>query len=128
VLAIGNPEGFGNALSNGIVSGIRDLDDIRIIQTTVPISSGSSGGALLDMDGRLIGLTTAMLRGAQNLNCAVPINAVRGALAQAIVAVRAEEERQIRQRAEEELAGRRAQELERRRLNPTFVPHSPRPI
>jgi formylglycine-generating enzyme len=116
VLAIGNPEGFGNTLSNGIISGIRDLDDFRMIQTTVPISSGSSGGALLDMDGRLIGLTTLMSRGAQNLNFAVPINAVRSAIPQAIAAIRAEEQRQIQQRAEEEIARRRAQQLERRRL------------
>jgi hypothetical protein len=87
-----------------------------MIQTTVPISSGSSGGALLDVDGRLIGLTTAGFQNAQNLNFAVPINAVRDALPHAIARVQAEEQRQIRQKAEEEVARRRDQELERRRL------------
>ena len=75
VIAIGNPLGLSNTLSSGIISGIRtDLEDYKLIQTTTPISPGSSGGPLLNMNGEVIGLTTMYLKGGQNLNIAVPIN------------------------------------------------------
>lgn len=75
VIAIGNPLGLSNTLSSGIISGIRtDLEDYKLIQTTTPISPGSSGGPLLNMKGEVIGLTTMYLKGGQNLNFAVPVN------------------------------------------------------
>lgn len=78
VIAIGNPAGWENSLSEGIVSGIREVDNLRLIQTTAPVSAGSSGGALLNMAGELIGITTLKSSEAQqNLNFAVPINVVK---------------------------------------------------
>lgn len=75
VIAIGNPLGLSNTLSSGIISGIRtDLEDYKLIQTTTPISPGSSGGPLINMDGEVVGLTTAYLEGGQNLNFVVPVN------------------------------------------------------
>ena len=75
VIAIGNPLGLSNTLSSGIISGIRtDLEDYKLIQTTTPISPGSSGGPLLNMKGEVIGITTMYLKGGQNLNFAVPVN------------------------------------------------------
>lgn len=56
VFAIGNPEGFEKTLSNGIVSGYRDSE--TYIQTTTPITHGSSGGPLFNMKGEVIGITT----------------------------------------------------------------------
>jgi len=56
VFAIGNPRGFEQTLSNGIVSGYRDKSSY--IQTTTPITHGSSGGPLFNMDGKVIGITT----------------------------------------------------------------------
>jgi len=81
VVAIGNPEGLGDTISTGIVSGMRTLNGRRCIQTTAPISHGSSGGALLDMDGRLIGITEAGMEEGENLNFAVTLEYVRHFLA-----------------------------------------------
>jgi serine protease Do len=70
IVAIGSPLGLFNTISDGIISGFRDFGDIEVLQITAPISPGSSGGALLDMHGNLIGITTAGFEG-QNLNLAV---------------------------------------------------------
>ncbi|SHK13871.1 trypsin-like peptidase domain-containing protein [Desulforamulus aeronauticus] len=72
IVAIGSPLGLFNSVSDGIVSGFRDIDSTPMIQFTAPISNGSSGGALLDMFGRLVGLITAGFNQGQNLNLAVP--------------------------------------------------------
>ena len=72
VYAIGAPEGLELTLSEGLVSGLRDFDNMRVIQTSAPISHGSSGGGLFDSEGRLIGITTFFLKKGQNLNFALP--------------------------------------------------------
>lgn len=72
VYAIGAPQGLELTLSNGLVSGIRKYKDTDYIQTTAPISQGSSGGGLFDAQGRLVGITTMFLKDGQNLNFAVP--------------------------------------------------------
>jgi S1-C subfamily serine protease len=77
VYAIGNPRGLENTLSEGIVSALQKLDDVLYIQTTAAISSGSSGGPLLAPDGAVVGVTTASLRGGQNLNFAIPASALQ---------------------------------------------------
>jgi S1-C subfamily serine protease len=69
---IGAPEGLELSLSEGLVSGLREVDDVRVIQTSAPISPGSSGGGLFDSEGRLIGVTTFFLKEGQNLNFALP--------------------------------------------------------
>jgi len=75
VTAIGNPYGWQNSLSDGLISGIREVDGLNLLQITAPISPGSSGGALFNMKGEVIGITTiASLWGPQNLNFAIPIN------------------------------------------------------
>ena len=72
VYAIGSPQGLELTISDGIVSGMRDLPQGRVIQTTAPISPGSSGGPLFDAYGRLVGIMTFQHRSGQNLNFAVP--------------------------------------------------------
>lgn len=73
VIAIGNPLGLESALSTGVVSGFRDVPQLgRAIQTTAPISPGSSGGGLFDSQGRLVGITSSTLVEGQNLNFAIP--------------------------------------------------------
>jgi len=77
VLAIGNPMGLESALSTGVVSGFRDLAERgRVIQTTAPISPGSSGGGLFDQEGGLVGITSTSLVEGQNVNFAIPVEAV----------------------------------------------------
>ncbi len=72
VYAIGSPQGLELTISDGIVSGMRNLPQGRVIQTTAPISPGSSGGPLFDVYGRLVGIMTFQHRSGQNLNFAVP--------------------------------------------------------
>jgi hypothetical protein len=73
VVALGSPQGLELTISEGIISGIRDLSGgDRLLQTTAAISHGSSGGGLFDGQGRLVGITTLYLAESQNLNFAVP--------------------------------------------------------
>ncbi len=75
VIAIGSPLGLKNTVSNGILSGYFQ-DAIKVYQHTAPISPGSSGGALFDARGRLVGITYASIDGGQNINFAIPIKQV----------------------------------------------------
>ena len=72
VYAIGSPLGLLNTVSEGIVSGFVEDGDITAIQTSAPISHGSSGGALINEHGELIGITYAGIDAGQNLNFAIP--------------------------------------------------------
>lgn len=80
VFAVGNPEGLEKTISQGIVSGIRRLDDRDLLQITSPISHGSSGGPILNAKGEVIGVAVGMLEDGQNLNFAVPVKYVRALL------------------------------------------------
>jgi len=85
VLAIGNPFGIGQTVTTGIVSatgraGATDLDYEDFIQTDAAINPGNSGGALVDAEGRLIGINTAILSrsgGNQGIGFAIPANLAR---------------------------------------------------
>lgn len=81
VVAISSPEGLANSLSTGIVSGVRRLETHRVFQVTAPISQGSSGGALFNVAGEVIGIVTYVLKSGQNINFAIPINYARGLIA-----------------------------------------------
>lgn len=72
VIAIGAPHGLDLTISDGIVSSLRPLDGGTLIQTTAPVSPGSSGGGLFDSSGRLVGVVTFQMRTGQNLNFAAP--------------------------------------------------------
>jgi hypothetical protein len=74
VVAIGSPLGVQNTVSEGIVSKLWDDGDLQI---TAPISPGSSGGALFNMYGEVIGVTSWKIRDGENMNGAVPANYVR---------------------------------------------------
>ena len=71
VVAIGSPLGLFNSVSDGIISGFRVINDVDMIQFTAPISHGSSGGAVLNMYGEVIGISTAGFDNGQNINLAV---------------------------------------------------------
>ncbi len=72
IYAVGNPLGFGLAVSAGLVSSIGLHKGETRLFSSAPISPGSSGGGLFDGQGRLIGITTGFYPGAQNLNLALP--------------------------------------------------------
>lgn len=78
-VAIGNPQGLEHTVTSGVISAFRRLEGHRRMQISVPISPGSSGGPLFDLQGNVIGITTSgvVSEGAQNLNFAVPIEYVR---------------------------------------------------
>jgi hypothetical protein len=71
VFAIGSPLGLENSISEGIISGKRGQNDVLLLQTTTPVSQGSSGGGLFDAKGRFVGVTTFKLVEGENLNFAV---------------------------------------------------------
>jgi serine protease DegQ len=92
VLAIGNPFGFGNTVTSGIVSalgrtqlGINRYEDF--IQTDAAINPGNSGGALVDAAGRLIGINSTIFSrsgGSMGIGFAIPVTLARDVLAQII--------------------------------------------
>ena len=78
IVAISSPEGLVNSISTGVISGVRRFDTHRVFQITAPISNGSSGGALFNSRGEVIGIITYLFKSGQNINFAVPINYARG--------------------------------------------------
>ncbi len=74
VYAIGTPLGEENSMSEGIISGIRDKGFNSYIQITASISPGSSGGAVVNQLGELIGISSMSLVEGQNLNYAIPVS------------------------------------------------------
>ena len=74
VYAVGNPQGLEGTFSQGIVSSIREVGTDELLQITAPISPGSSGGPVLNGNGRVIGVSVATFEGGQNLNFAIPSN------------------------------------------------------
>ena len=82
IYVIGSPQGLENTISEGILSGIREVDrKHKILQMTAPISPGSSGGPLFNSDGEVVGVATFLIAETQNLNFAMPINLVLAGLA-----------------------------------------------
>jgi peptidoglycan hydrolase-like protein with peptidoglycan-binding domain len=71
VVAIGSPIGITNTVSIGNISALYEEEGVSEVQFTAPISPGSSGGALFDDSGEVIGITSAIYLDAQNINIAV---------------------------------------------------------
>jgi cytochrome c-type biogenesis protein CcmH/NrfG len=71
VFAVGAPYGLELSLSDGLIAALRHDNGVVLVQTTAPISRGSSGGGLFDAQGRLVGITTFYFSGSQNLNFAI---------------------------------------------------------
>ncbi|HHO77002.1 MAG TPA: Do family serine endopeptidase [Deltaproteobacteria bacterium] len=84
VFAIGNPFGFGHTLTQGIVSakarviGAGPYDSF--IQTDAAINPGNSGGPLMNMDGQVVGINTAIVSSGNGIGFAIPINMVKDIL------------------------------------------------
>ena len=86
VIAVGNPFGLENTVTAGIVSakgraiGAGPYDDF--IQTDASINPGNSGGPLIDLDGRVVGINTAIVPQGQGIGFAIPVNMAKRIMAQ----------------------------------------------
>lgn len=85
VYVVSHPTGLNWSAANGVLSAVRLADEVpgagqgfRVIQFTAPVSAGSSGGVLVDAQGRALGVIVGALAAGQNLNFAVPIANVKG--------------------------------------------------
>ena len=80
VIAIGNPLGYSNTVTTGVISAVdrtlsfRELEIRGLVQTDAPINPGNSGGPLLNVKGELIGVNTAIRADAQNIGFAIPVD------------------------------------------------------
>jgi S1-C subfamily serine protease len=88
VVAIGNPYGLDFTVTAGVVSALgrslpldRSTKLGQLIQTDTPINPGNSGGPLVDVQGRVVGITTAILPFAQGLGFAIPVSAALDVIA-----------------------------------------------
>jgi S1-C subfamily serine protease len=94
-VAIGNPLGFSSTVSAGVVSALGRTMRAQngrlvenVIQSDVALNPGNSGGPLCDARGRVIGINTAMIWGAQGISFAIPVATARWVLAQLMTAGR----------------------------------------
>ena len=74
IYAIGYPLSMENTLSDGIVSAVLTNDDVDMLQITAPVSSGSSGGPLLDENCRVVGVVVSTYVDGQNMNNTIAVH------------------------------------------------------
>ena len=79
VYTIGNPSGLAYTVTSGVLSGLREMDGTKYLQTDAPINPGNSGGPLITEQGRVIGINSSVMRGVQGIGFALPIEAVYSA-------------------------------------------------
>lgn len=94
VVAVGNPYGLAGSMSFGIVSALgRSLAGdqtggypiANVIQTTTPLNPGNSGGPLLNLNGEVVGITTAIVSGSQGVGFAIPSNTILREIASLVI-------------------------------------------
>ncbi len=92
LIAIGNPLGYQHSVSTGVLSGVgRTLRTSNgqlienVLQTDAPLNPGNSGGPLINTDGEVVGINTAIIGGAQGLSFAIDINMAREVARQLIL-------------------------------------------
>ena len=85
VIAVGNPFGLAHSLTTGVISaknrnlkpGTRKGNAVLYLQTSALINPGNSGGPLLNLDGEVVGINTAIIARAQGIGFAIPANLVK---------------------------------------------------
>lgn len=81
IAALGHPQGLEHSIVTGVLSGRREIDGIRMLQVAMPIEQGNSGGPVLDLQGRVVGIVTMKSLITANLGFAVPVNSLKPLLA-----------------------------------------------
>lgn len=81
IAALGHPQGLQHSIVAGVLSGKREIDGIPMLQIAMPIEQGNSGGPVLDLEGRVVGIVTLKSLVTENLGFAIPVNALKPLLA-----------------------------------------------
>jgi serine protease Do len=74
VVVMGNPQGLKHSVVSGVVSGAREIDGRTMLQLAIPVEPGNSGGPVLDLQGRVLGIVTMKSAVTENLGFAVAVN------------------------------------------------------
>ncbi len=77
IVALGHPRGLEYSVVSGVLSGRQKLRGQSMLQLAIPIESGNSGGPVLDVQGRVVGIVTLKSQVTRNLGFAVPVNALK---------------------------------------------------
>jgi S1-C subfamily serine protease len=92
VIVVGNPFGLGSSISRGVLSAIGRKVSYKdrvvfadLLQSDAAIYPGNSGGPLINLNGRMIGITTAILKGTEDINFAIPLERVENTLARWLI-------------------------------------------
>src|SRR6185503_14624048 len=80
IAALGHPQGLEHSVVAGVLSGKRDVEGIPMLQIAMPIEQGNTGGPVLDMQGRVVGIVSMKSLITANLGFAVPVSALKNIL------------------------------------------------
>lgn len=78
--AVGSPRGLSGSVTTGVLSAIRPIEGQTLLQIDASVNPGNSGGPVIRLDGKVVGVVVSKLKAAENLNFAIPVNALRGLL------------------------------------------------
>ncbi len=81
IVALGNPQGLKHSVTAGVISGRRDIEGQSMIQLAIPLEPGNSGGPVVDMQGKVVGVVTLKSLITENLGFASPINVLKTLIA-----------------------------------------------
>jgi serine protease Do len=81
VVALGNPHGLRYSVVKGVVSGRREIDGQPMIQLAIPVEPGNSGGPVVDLQGRVVGVLTLKSLVTENLGFATAVNSLKPLIA-----------------------------------------------
>lgn len=82
VIALGHPQGLQFSVVEGVISALREIEGAHMIQLAIPIEVGNSGGPLLDLQGRVLGIITLKSAVTENLGFAHPVNDLKRLISQ----------------------------------------------
>lgn len=88
IYVMGSPIGFEGTISEGLVSSIRTLYGGKKLQISAPISEGSSGGPVMNVNGEVVGISCSGFDAGENINFAIPVEYLKKMLARSLTTVR----------------------------------------